>query len=215
MKKILPLFESKSEVLDTYKTITALSEGLYKEKGSKFISFALPVFSESDAVSRIESIKKEHYSARHHCFAWRLGAEGERTRAADDGEPSSTAGRPILGQILSFGLTNVLVVVVRYFGGIKLGTGGLIQAYKTAAADALARAEIVEKTVDAHYELVFPYFSMNDVMKAVKEMQPQVVSQRFDNDCAMRLAIRRDEETRLKERLEKVEGLAFTFAGYE
>ena len=213
--KVLSLFELKSEVLDSYKTITAPSEGIYKEKGSKFISFAYPVFSESEALTLVESLKKEHYSARHHCFAWRLGFSGARTRAVDDGEPSSTAGRPILGQLLSYGVTNVLIVVVRYFGGVKLGVGGLIQAYKEAARDALSHAEVVDRKIEACYTLTFPYLSMNEVMKMVKEFQPRVLSQRFDNSCNMTLSIGRDLEERLKERMEQISDITVEFCGYE
>jgi len=160
---------------DTYRTISKPSEGIFKDKGSKFISFAFPVISEDEIREIIHSIKKEHHSARHHCYAWRLGHEKLLFRANDDGEPSSTAGKPILGQIQSHDLTNILIVVVRYFGGILLGTNGLINAYRNAATDAVNQAEIVERVVEKELLIEYGYKGMNEVMKVFKdEKLPQI-----------------------------------------
>jgi uncharacterized YigZ family protein len=195
--------------LDTYKTITALAEGLYTEKRSKFIAMALPVRTLDEIKEHLEKYQKQYYDARHVCYAYMLGHERKDFRANDNGEPSGTAGKPILGQINSNELTDILVVVVRYFGGIKLGTSGLIQAYKAAAAEAIAAAEVIEKTVDDEVEVAFEYPFMNDVMRIVKEEEPQIVSQSYDMDCLMRLRIRRSMMPRLHERLSKVETLRF------
>src|SRR5690554_656645 len=195
------------ESSDEYKTIQATSEGIYKEKGSKFTAYAYPIESEEEAKELINSLKREYYDARHHCFAWQLGMDGMNFRANDDGEPSGTAGKPIHGQILSNELTNILIVVVRYFGGTKLGTSGLIQAYKTAAADALAQAVVVEKTVDTQFTLRFPYEAMNDVMRVVKEEEPQIIEQSFDLSCVMTLAVRLSKAEQLRTRLEKIDYL--------
>ena len=154
---------------DTFHTIRESAEGIYKEKGSKFMAFAFPVRSEEEIKERMEILKKEYHDARHHCYAWRLGAEMEQFRSNDDGEPSGSAGPPILGQIRSKNLTNILVVVVRYFGGTLLGVGGLIQAYKSAAADALEHADIVLEKVYSRWEVQFGYPRMNDIMRLVKE----------------------------------------------
>lgn len=195
--------------MDTYKTITALAEGLYTEKRSKFIAMALPVRTLDEIKEHLEKYQKQYYDARHVCYAYMLGHERKDFRANDNGEPSGTAGKPILGQINSNELTDILVVVVRYFGGIKLGTSGLIQAYKAAAAEAIAAAEVIEKTVDDEVEVAFEYPFMNDVMRIVKEEEPQIVSQSYDMDCLMRLRIRRSMMPRLHERLSKVETLRF------
>lgn len=200
--------------MDTYKTLGSAAEGLYKEKGSRFLAFAYPIASDGEVKELVGAIKKKYYDARHHCYAYRLGAEGEQFRAVDDGEPSGTAGRPILGQLLSAELTNTLIVVVRYFGGIKLGVGGLIQAYKEAAADAIAAAEIVEKTVDAHYKIEFPYIVMNDVMKIVKDLEPRIIEQTFEMNCEIVLAVRRRDEQVFGSRIEDVEGVHREFLGY-
>lgn len=193
--------------MDTYKTITALAEGIYTEKRSKFIAMALPVRTLEEIKEHLEKYQKQYYDARHVCYAYMLGHERKDFRANDNGEPSGTAGKPILGQINSNELTDILIVVVRYFGGIKLGTSGLIQAYKAAAAEAIAAAEIIEKTVDDDIEIAFEYPFMNDVMRIVKEEEPQIVSQSYDMDCLMRLRIRRSMMPRLHERLSKVETL--------
>lgn len=192
---------------DLYKTVTSLTEGLYKEKGSKFIASIHPIRNEEEVKQIIADIKEYYYDARHHCYAYALGAHRERTRAVDDGEPSSTAGKPILGQIVSHDLTNVLIVVVRYFGGTKLGVSGLINAYKEAARDAIANAEVVERTVDIEIPITFGYFVMNDVMKIIKEEEPEVLSRDFQLSCQMVLSIRQSKSERLIERLSKIESL--------
>ncbi len=192
---------------DSYLTITDHVETLYKIKSSKFLTFAYPVMSEEEIAPLIDALRKKYYDATHHCYAWRLGAGGERFRANDDGEPSSTAGKPILGQMVSREVTNCLIVVVRYFGGTKLGVSGLIEAYREAAAEAMEEAEIVERTVDVVMSVSFSYVAMNGVMKAIKEMQPQIVAQEFDNLCVMRLAIRQSEAQRLVGKLEGVDGV--------
>ena len=194
---------------DTYKTIAAPSEGIYTEKRSKFIAIALPVRTVEEVKQYLETYQKKYYDARHVCYAYMLGHERKDFRANDNGEPSGTAGKPILGQINSNELTDVLVIVVRYFGGIKLGTSGLIVAYRTAAAEALAAAAFVERTVDDEVEVLFEYPFMNDVMRVVKEEEPTIVSQTYDMDCMMRLRIRRLSMPRLHARLEKVETLRF------
>ena len=194
---------------DTYKTIVAPAEASYTEKRSKFLAFALPVRSVEEVKERLEKYQKEYYDARHVCYAYMLGPKRTDFRANDNGEPSGTAGKPILGQINSNGLTDVLVVVVRYFGGIKLGTSGLIVAYREAAALALAEAEVIEKTVDEEVEVRFEYPFMNDVMRIVKEEEPELLEQSYDMDCVMRLRIRQSGMPRLKARLEKVESLVF------
>ena len=194
---------------DTYKTITGKAEGIYTEKRSKFIAIALPVRSVEEVKALLEEYQKKYYDARHVCYAYMLGPERKEFRANDNGEPSGTAGKPILGQINSNELTDILIIVVRYFGGIKLGTSGLIVAYKAAAAEALAAAEVVERTVDETTAFRFEYPLMNEVMRIVKEEGPEIVSQGYDNDCLMSLRIRRSLMPRLKARLEKVEGLSF------
>ena len=194
---------------DEYRTIAAPSEAIYTEKRSKFIAIALPVRTVEEVKMRLEEYQKKYYDARHVCYAYMLGHERKDFRANDNGEPSGTAGKPILGQINSNELTDVLVIVVRYFGGIKLGTSGLIVAYRTAAAEALAAAAFVERTVDDEVEVLFEYPLMNDVMRVVKEEEPTIVSQTYDMDCMMRLRIRRLSMPRLRARLEKVETLRF------
>lgn len=192
---------------DKYLTINAPSKGLYKEKGSKFIAFAIPVSNVEQIKEILEEKRKEHHDARHVCYAYILGVDKADYRSNDDGEPSGTAGRPILGSLLSAGVTNVLIAVVRYFGGTKLGTSGLINAYKVASADALENAEIIEKTVDEEIHISFDYLVMNDVMKIIKDVAPQVLSQQFDNNCNMVLSIRKGDAPNLTERLKKVESL--------
>lgn len=192
-------------VQDTYKTIADVSEGLYTEKRSKFIAVALPVKTVEEIKEHLEVYQKKYYDARHVCYAYMLGHEQKDFRANDNGEPSGTAGKPILGQINSNELTDILVIVVRYFGGIKLGTSGLIVAYKAAAAEAIAAATILEKTVDDEVTVLFEYPFMNDVMRIVKEEEPEIVDQLYDMDCRMTLRIRRSCMPRLRERLLKVE----------
>lgn len=190
---------------DTYKTIGSPSKGYFTEKRSRFISFAMPVRTAEEAKSAVASLRKEYYDARHVCWAYMLGADRKTYRANDDGEPSSTAGKPILGQINSNGLTDILVVVVRYFGGIELGTSGLIAAYRTAAAEAISAASVVEKTVDEEITVAFEYPFLNGIMRIIKEDHPTIVAQRFDSDCEMTLRIRKSEAGRLRSRLLKVE----------
>ena len=195
--------------MDSYKTIKSIAEGTYSEKRSKFLAFAIPVSSVEEVKQYVAEYQKKYYDARHACYAYMLGHERLEFRANDNGEPSGTAGKPILGQINSNELTNILIIVVRYFGGIKLGTSGLIVAYRTAAAEAIANAEIIEKTVDEDISFAFEYPFMNDVMRIVKEEEPQIVSQGYDNDCTMTLRIRKDSMPKLRARLSKVETLSF------
>lgn len=193
---------------DSYKTIKCKSEGTYSELRSKFLAFAHPVNTVDEAMSLVEQYQKKYYDARHVCYAYMLGHERLVFRANDNGEPSGTAGKPILGQINSNELTDILIVVVRYFGGVKLGTSGLIQAYRAAAAEAISAATVIEKTVDETITIGFEYTLMNAVMRIVKEETPVVVGQSFDNDCEMTLSIRASLMPRLRERLLKVEGLS-------
>src|ERR1035437_9764862 len=178
---------------DTYKTIIAPTEGIYKEKGSKFLSFAIPVSSADEVKEIVKNYRKEYYDSRHVCYAYMLGADRKEWRANDDGEPSGTAGRPIMGQINSRELTNILVIVVRYFGGVLLGTGGLTTAYKEATADALNQAVIIEKTVDVTISINFEYILLNDIMRLIKDTSTQILHQSFDNQCSMQLSIRKKE----------------------
>lgn len=194
---------------DTYKTITNVSKAIYTEKRSKFIAYAIPVLSVEDAKVEIDKLKKEYYDARHVCWAYMLGAERQEFRSNDDGEPSGTAGKPILGQINSNELTNILIAVIRYFGGIKLGTSGLIVAYREAAAEVITEAEIIEKTVDCQTSFSFEYPFMNDVMKIVKDLESTILNQSYDMDCIMTLEIRKSVFEELKNRLSKVESLRF------
>lgn len=196
---------------DTYNTIKQASEGIYKEKGSKFITYAYPVTNEKEIKELISSLKKEYYDARHHCYAYMLGADKKEFRANDDGEPSSTAGKPILGQILSNDITNILIVVIRYFGGTKLGVSGLIHAYKTAAADAISNAEIIEKTVNDIYNINFDYLVMNDVMKIIKEDQPEQLGQDFNLTCKITLSIRQTEVKKIIEKFSKIDSVKTDF----
>lgn len=192
---------------DTYRTVSGLSEGSYTEKRSRFLSFALPVHTPDEARATVDAYRKKYYDARHVCWAYMLGPDRATFRAVDDGEPSSTAGRPILGQINSNNLTDILVIVVRYFGGIELGTGGLIIAYRTAAAEAIAAARIEERTVDEVVTVTFDYPHLNSVMHIVKEMKPDVLSQSFELTCRMTLRIRQSRMDTLKHRLLKVDSL--------
>lgn len=196
--------------MDTFLTIQTPSEGYYTEKRSKFLAFAFPVSSVEQVKEILAEYQKKYYDARHVCYAYMLGPERTQFRANDNGEPSGTAGKPILGQINSNNLTDILILVVRYFGGVKLGTGGLIVAYRLAAADAIANATIIEKKVELTVAFSFEYPFMNDVMRIVKEENPNVLSQSFDNDCTMTLSIRKDSMPKLRARLEKVTSLKFT-----
>lgn len=176
-------------ISDQYKTLEAPSEAIFKDRGSKFLAYAFPAYQESDWQEQLEAVKKEHFKARHHCYAYRLGIDKTNFRANDDGEPSGTAGRPILGQIDSFGLSNVFIVVVRYFGGTKLGTSGLINAYKNSAALALEAASIIEKTVEDIYLLDFDYALMSNVMNSLKKLELEIISQNFEDRGAIEIAI--------------------------
>lgn len=184
---------------DTYKTIAKKSEGYFKDKGSKFLAYAFPVNSEEETKILLDQLKKEHHNARHHCYAWRLGKEEITFRANDDGEPSSTAGKPILGQLLSFDVTNVFLVVVRYFGGTLLGTSGLINAYKTAASDALSKAKIITRTIEFKYQLHFTYPLMNDVMTILKQENLNIIDTQFEIECDLVFAVRKSDSKRIHE----------------
>lgn len=188
---------------DEYKTISGTSEGAYSELRSKFLAFAHPVTTMEEAMAVVEQYQKKFYDARHVCWAYMLGPEREVFRSNDNGEPSGTAGKPILGQINSFGLTDVVVMVVRYFGGVKLGTSGLIVAYRTAAAEALSNASIVVRTVDEDYTFSFEYPFMTAVMKVVREMDARIVSQTYDMDCSMTVSLRKGKMDELKEKVRK------------
>jgi uncharacterized YigZ family protein len=192
-----------AEIKDTYTSIASPSRGLYKDQGSRFISFAFPVETESQVKELVDSLKKEYHDARHHCYAYRLGLDGSKYRMNDDGEPSSTAGRPIMSQIDSAGLSDVLIVVVRYFGGIKLGVPGLIKAYKTAAQDALSQARRIEKTAAVIYHIEFDYQNMEQVMRALKDMDIPQSGQSFGQSCSMDIRVRLSQEEELKKRLVK------------
>lgn len=192
---------------DTYRTIRDLSEGYYTEKRSRFLSFALPVRTPDEVKTLIDAYRKKYYDARHVCWAYMLGPDRTTFRANDDGEPSSTAGKPILGQINSNNLTDILIIVVRYFGGIELGTSGLIVAYRSAAAEAIAAAHIEERTVDETITITFEYPHLNSVMRIVKEDKPDVLTQSFELTCEMTLRIRQSRMDALKSRLLKVDSL--------
>ena len=198
------------ELKDSYLTIAEATETAMRERSSKFLAYAYPVTNEEQIRQHLEVLHKEYYDATHHCYAYRLGAQGEVYRANDDGEPSGTAGKPILGQLLSADLTNCLVVVVRYFGGTKLGVSGLIQAYKESTAEVIAVSKIIEKTVDRVIKVDFSYISMNGVMRVIKEMSPRIDEQVFDNLCTMKLRIRESEADQLIAKLLKVEGVSIS-----
>jgi uncharacterized YigZ family protein len=190
---------------DTYKTITKASkEVLFKDKNSKFFGFAFPVLSEDDVKSKLELLKKQHHTARHWCYAYQIGTEDLSYRANDDGEPNNSAGMPIYGQIQSFDVTNVLVVVVRYFGGVKLGVGGLINAYKTAAQLALESSKIVTKTINKTYLIKFDYKNMNKVMRVIKEKQLKIVDQKLALDCQIQISVRKKESEKIYEIFENL-----------
>lgn len=190
----------------TYRTIAKESEGLYKEKGSRFIALAYPVRTEEEVKQHVADVKKKYYDARHHCYAYILGANKDAYRMNDDGEPSGTAGRPIHGQLLSKDLTDTLIIVIRYFGGIKLGVSGLINAYKTAAKDALDNNTIVERFVEEDYQLRFPPLSMNKVMQLLKRETVKITDQQYDTDCIIRFTVQKRDADNLLEALRKVDG---------
>lgn len=190
-------------MVDVYKTISGKSEGIYTELRSKFLAFAHPVSTVDEAMAIVAQYQKQYYDARHVCWAYMIGAERDTFRSNDNGEPSGTAGKPILGQINSAGLTDIIILVVRYFGGVKLGTSGLIVAYRTAAAEAISAAVIEERQVEAVHEFSFEYPLMNAVMKVVRDMDARILSQSYDMDCQMRLSIRKGLLDELKTRLQK------------
>ena len=195
-----------TQIRDSYKSIAAESRGLFKDNGSRFIAHAYPVETEEEVKEIVAALKKEYYDARHHVYAYRLGYLGDKFRANDDGEPSGSSGRPVLGQIDSNELSDILVVVVRYFGGIKLGIPGLIRAYKTATADAIANAEIVEKIACKRYKVHFGYMGMNSVMKVFKDMGLDQKNQQFDMECSMDTSVRLSQVDTFLERIGDVEG---------
>ncbi|MER0439309.1 YigZ family protein [Emticicia sp. W12TSBA100-4] len=192
---------------DTYKTIKVPVEGLFKDRGSKFLAYAYPIEHENEVKPLVENLKKEHFKAVHHCYAYRLGLDRNNFRVNDDGEPSGTAGRPILNTLLSQDITNILVVIVRYFGGTLLGVPGLINAYKSATVEALAVAEIYEKTVNDVYNVSFEFVQMNDVMKVVKEFSLKIRNQTYDNQCTMELEFRKTLTNQVIGKLEKIDGI--------
>lgn len=196
---------------DTYKTLKERCTGLFKEKGSKFIAWAVPVKTEEEVKLVLEDFRKEYYDARHHCYAYILGPDKSAWRANDDGEPSGTAGKPIHGQLLSFDLTNVLIVVIRYFGGTKLGVSGLINAYKTAAREAIISGKIIELTVNEVYKIEFPYESMNEIMRIIKEESAQIIDNQFINNCIITYTIRKRDADKVNLRLRKTYAAKITY----
>lgn len=192
---------------DTYKTIKAPAEGIFKDRGSKFLAYAYPIEREEEVKELIEPLKKEHFKAVHHCYAYRLGMDKTNFRVNDDGEPSGSAGRPILNTLLSKEVTNILVVVVRYFGGTLLGVPGLINAYKSATLEALEAAEIIEKTVNEVYNVSFDFVQMNDIMKIVKEFNLKIRNQVYDNQCSMELEFRKTLTNQVVGKLEKIDNI--------
>jgi uncharacterized YigZ family protein len=196
---------------DTYKTIKSPAIGLYKDKGSRFVSIALPFSDPEELKTVIDNIRKEHHEAKHHCYAYMIGYGRTVWRANDDGEPSGTAGRPILGQINSYLLTNILIVVSRYFGGTLLGVSGLINAYRTAAASAIQNAQLVEMTLQEYYKITYPYISMNDVMRVLKEENVGQTAQSFDIECSILLNFRVSQKEKVISRLSRIDGLKYTY----
>lgn len=196
---------------DTYKTIIEQSEGLYKDKGSKFIAFAIPVLNEEQIKEHLQELRKKYYDARHHCYAYALGPMRDAFRINDDGEPSGTAGKPIYGQILSHDLTNILIVVIRYFGGVKLGVRGLINAYKAAAQEAIDNNTIEEKIIKEVYELEFDYPLMNEVMRVLKEQELEQISHDFAMSCKILFAVRRNSADNIKGIFSSIYGLKITY----
>lgn len=196
---------------DTYKTIEQVSEGLFKDRGSKFIARAFHVESEEDVKSNLEQLRKEFYDARHHCYAYQLGFDKSAYRVNDDGEPSGTAGRPIFGQLQSFDLTNILIVVIRYFGGTKLGVPGLINAYRSAAKEAIESNTILTKTIDEVYKIQYPYPAMNEVMKIMKDHKLSQFDQVFEMDCELKFIVRKGESNFIYDKLTKIKDLKITY----
>ncbi|MBP8033375.1 MAG: YigZ family protein [Bacteroidia bacterium] len=196
---------------DTYLTIEKTTEAIFKDKGSKFLAFAYPVENDQQIKEILNQLKKEHHTANHHCYAYRLGADKMNFRANDDGEPNNTAGKPILGQIQSNDLTNVLIVVVRYFGGTLLGVSGLINAYKNSAADVIKASIIIEKQILFNYTIQFYFEHLNDVMKLLKQLDCKISSQQFDNNCEISFSIRKANSEQCEEKLKKIEGLKLDY----
>ncbi len=192
---------------DTFKTIETASKGYFKDKGSKFFAYAYPVKTEEEIKEILTTLRKEHHSARHHCYAWRLGTEEIMFRANDDGEPSSSAGKPILGQLLSFEVTNTLIVVVRYFGGTLLGVSGLINAYRTAAAEALNNSTISTKLIENRYELHFTYNELNDVMQIIKQENLTIESTKFEEKCSLIFLVRKSEASKIEQVFDNFYGI--------
>lgn len=195
---------------DTYKTITEIAEGYYREKGSRFLAFAIPVKNETEVKQQLTELKKKYHDARHHCYAYILGYDKSAYRINDDGEPSGTAGRPIYGQLLSKDLTNTMVVVIRYFGGIKLGVSGLINAYKTAAKDALENASIIEKTVEETYKAECDYINLNRVMQILKGDSIKIIDQQYDDNYFLTFSVRKLEADQYVNSLKKIESVVIT-----
>jgi uncharacterized YigZ family protein len=196
---------------DTYLTIEKKGEIIFKDKGSKFLAFAYPVENEVQVKEQLTLLKKEHQSANHHCYAYRLGADKLNFRTNDDGEPSNTAGKPILGQIQSNDLTNILVVVVRYFGGTLLGVSGLINAYKTAASEVIKSSRIVEKYISYSYNITFPFEQLNEVMKLLKQLDCKITTQQFDTSCEISFSVRKSHSEQCEEKLKKIDKLKLDF----
>ncbi len=197
-----------SQVKDSYNTIKHASEGFFKDRGSKFFSYAYPYTSEQELKAKIEELKKEHHTARHHCYAYRFKQDYSVYRVNDDGEPTNAAGKPILGQIDAKGLTNIAVVVVRYFGGTKLGVGGMMNAYKTAALEALNNAEIIECTIDDVYKVSFGYPEMNTVMRFIKELGVEIVDQNMELDCEIQFSIRKSDAVKAQEKFSGLKNIS-------
>ncbi|WP_234735756.1 IMPACT family protein [Tellurirhabdus bombi] len=198
---------------DTYRTIDQPTTGEFRDKGSKFLAYAFPIRTEEEVKNHLQALRAEHPKARHHCFAWRLGLGRDNYRVNDDGEPSGTAGRPILNTLYSQDLTNILVIVVRYFGGTLLGVPGLINAYKTATVEALVNAVVVSKTINEIYRIEVGFERLNDVMKLIKEQQLTVLQQSFNQECTLEIELRRTLVNVVIGRLEKMEGVQVTFVG--
>ena len=199
------------EIKDTYKTIAKPSEGFYKDKGSKFYAFAYPLKKEEETKEILDKLRKQYYDARHHCYAYIMGFEKEVSRINDDGEPSGTAGKPIYGQMLSYDVTDILIVVIRYFGGVKLGVRGLINAYKFAAADALSNARIVKRRIKDIYELHYDYHMMNKVMYLIKEEHLEQLETQFEIDCKVKLAVRKKDSEKIYQLFNKMYPLKITY----
>jgi uncharacterized YigZ family protein len=200
---------------DSYLTLKAFSQGLYKEKGSKFIGLVYPVSTQEEIKDILDKIGKQYHNARHHCFAWVLGLDKQNFRVNDNGEPSGTAGKPILGQISAFGLTNVLIVVIRYFGGKLLGVSGLINAYRSAAKSAINNGEIVERFIQDFYKISFPYTVLNEVMKIIKDEEINQSGQKFELECSISISFRRSNGARILERFSRIEGLKYKLIANE